>query len=120
MIRGAGALERKTTMGATASPSGCVEVRFRDHPIGGLAADLGRRLPLAIPMNDRPLAAVTHSRAAVPVSANRPMVRLDRDMPTVDPMRPRRGDEDDGIDANLFRRTKPPQRKSVPQRARPG
>ena len=52
--------------------------------------------------------------------ANRPMVRLHRDMPTVDPMRPRRGDEDDGIDANLFRRTKPPQRKSVPQRARPG
>jgi hypothetical protein len=70
--------------------------------------------------NERLLVAVACSEAVIPLTANRPMVRLHRDMPTVDPMRPRRGDEDDGIDANLFRRTKPPQRKSVPQRARPG
>jgi hypothetical protein len=46
-----------------------LDVRFQDHPIFGVAAELGRRLPLAIPMHERLLVAVAHSRAVVPVSA---------------------------------------------------
>jgi hypothetical protein len=69
MIQGAGALERNTAMGATASPSGCVE-RPLPGPIGGLAADLGRQLPLAMLVNECLLVHVTHSTADVPVSAS--------------------------------------------------
>jgi MobA/MobL family len=47
-----------------------MNVRFWNHPMGGVAAEVGRRLPLAIPLNELLLVAVARSRAAVPVSAS--------------------------------------------------
>lgn len=43
MIRGAGALERNTTMGATASPSGCVERPLPGSPDRWSSGRLGSR-----------------------------------------------------------------------------